>query len=190
MSEYSLEILSEGSEFIELSEAKAHLVVEHSDDDILINSQIKAARQWVEKKTRRFFTPTQVLLSRCGFDDIIELPHRPVEEIVSVVYDSDSATDVLLSSDYYDLDKRGRVISSFGFDYPTARDHWNSVRITYKSGYYTPGSPDVVSVPEDIKRACLLVIADLYDNREKQQSMQLYENHAAKSLANQYKVRL
>lgn len=185
----SIEIVSTGADLVTLDEAKRHLVVDHSDDDLLILSQITAARQWCEHRTSRFFTPTNVTLSRNGFDATMPLSHKPVQEVVSIVYDDSDTEDVSLALSTYELDKYHNCLRlAYGQSYPTARYHWNSVRITYRVGYYTPGSPEFVSVPEDVKRACLIVIGDLYEHREKQQVMQIYHNATADMLMANYRV--
>jgi len=183
----SIQIVSDGDDFITLHEAKSHLIVDHNDDDILIHSLITASRKWCEHKTSRFFTPTNVVLSRNGFDDMMPLKHKPVAEIVSIEYDDESVGNAL-SSDTYELDTYNNcVIRAYGKTFPSTRHHWNSVRITYRLGYMT-GSPEVVSVPEDVKRAALIVIGDLYEHREAQQDMQLYENRTADMLLHNYRV--
>ena len=188
MEPHSITIDTDGDEFITLSEAKAHLVVDHCDDDFLILSQISAARKWAEHRTDRFFSPTTVTLSRNGFDEVMALAHKPVKEILSIPYDSDTTGNVLDSADY-ELDSyQNCVRRAYGVTYPSTRSHWNSVRIQYRVGSYTAGSPEVVAVPEDVKRACLLVVGDLYANREKQQDMALYTNHAADMHINHYRV--
>ena len=165
MESHSITINTEGDEFITLAEAKAHLVVDHDDDDLLIAAQISAARKWAEHRTDRFFTPTTVTLSRNGFDEVMELAHKPVQEIVSITYDSDTEGNVLATTEY-DLDPyRNCVRRAYGKTFPSTRYHWNSVRIQYRVGYYT-GSPEAVSVPEDVKRACLLLIGEMYAMRE------------------------
>jgi uncharacterized phiE125 gp8 family phage protein len=178
---HSITINSEGAEFITLAEAKAHLVVDHSDDDLLISSQITAARKWAEHRTDRFFTPTTVTLARSRFDEAMELAHKPVQEIVSITYD-DATEDNVLASTEYELDSYNNCVRlAYGKTYPSTRNHWNAVRIQYRVGYYS-GSPEVVSVPEDVKRACLIVLGDLYANRERQQDMALYKNYTADML--------
>lgn len=183
----SFQVVSEGAEFVTLDEAKRHLIVDHSDDDLLILSLISAARKYCEKRTNRFFTPTNVELSRNGFCERMPLKHKPVQEIVLIQYD-DQTTDNTLGTEFYDLDPYNNcVIQAYEQDFPSTRYHWNSVRITYRVGYYS-GSPETVSVPEDAKRASLLILADLYEHRERQQDMQLYTNKTADMLLYQFRV--
>jgi uncharacterized phiE125 gp8 family phage protein len=184
----SFQIVSEGEEFVTLAEAKRHLVVDHDEDDIFILSLISAARRWCEHRTSRFFTPTSVTLSRNGFSSVMPLRHKPVREIVSIVYDDADTTGVTLDPDYYELDAYNNcVVQAYGKTYPSTRHHWNAVRITYRAGY-VDGSPEVVSVPEDVKHAALMVLGDWYENREAQQDKALYSNHAADMLLSNYRV--
>ena len=183
----SLQVTSEGAEFVTLTEAKAHLVVDYSDDDTLISSLITASRKWCEHRTNRFFTPTNVTLSRNGFSSMMPLKYKPILEITSIEYD-DEATGNTLAADQYQLDAYNNyVVRAYGVSFPSTRYHWDSVRINYRVGYAS-GSPEVVAVPEDVKRASLLIIGDLYEHREKQQDIMLYENTTAEMLISNYRV--
>ena len=185
----SFQITSSPTDFLTLAEAKAHLVVDYSDDDDLITRMISAACRWCESYTGRFYTPTTVVLSRNGFAENMRLRFKPVQEIVSVEYDDGDTEGSVLSADRYQLDAHNNcLVRAYGAVWPSTRYHWNSVRITYRVGYFSSGSPESVSVPEDIKNAALLVLGDLYANRERQQDMALYHNTASEMLANQYRV--
>lgn len=185
----SVEVTSTGVDFLTVDDVKRHSIIDFSDDDVLIKSLITAATRYCEKKTSRFFTPTNVTLSRNGFATEMPLTHKPVQEITSIVYDTDATTTgTTLADDQYELDKYNNAVRpAFNVTFPTARSHWNSVRISYRVGYYT-GSPEDIIVPEDVKRAALLIVGDLYEHREAQQDMQLYENTTVDMLLAQYVV--
>lgn len=186
---HSIAVTSEGAEFLTLEEVKRNLRIDHSDDDLELLSHIASARKWAEHRTNRFFTPTNVTLSRNGLADEMGLAHKPVKEIVSIEYDDVDSTGNVLSSSAYELDAYNNCVRrAYGQTYPSTRYHWNSVRITYRIGYYTTGSPEVVDVPEDVKAACMLVVGDLYTNKEQQQDMELYFNSAADMHIGHYRV--
>jgi len=186
--DYSLERLTTGEAFVTLDEAKRHLVLSDSDHDHHVFESIIAACRWIENYTGRFFTPTDLRLSANGFCDHMRLRHKPVQEIVSVEYDTDDAEGLVLDAANYEVDPfNGVMRRSFSGEYPSTRDHWNSVRITYRCGYYTGNYSEV---PGDVKAACLLVVGDLFENRERQQTLQLYENHTASMILNKYRVML
>jgi uncharacterized phiE125 gp8 family phage protein len=101
----------------------------------------------------------------------IALRLPPIISIVSVSYiDTDGATQVMDSSDYElsaDKVSRPRLRLAYDADWPTTRDHPDSVTIRMLCGYDSGNSPqDAAGVPEDIKSATLLIISDLYQNRE------------------------
>lgn len=181
MKEQSIQIVSRGADFVTLSEAKDHLVVTEPEHDVQITVMIASARLYAEKYTGRFFSNTEMQLVQNGFGSCIHLPHKPVSAIVSVIYDTDDAQSQTLAAENYELDARhGLLREAYDVTFPTARSHWNSVRINYTVGYD--------SVPEDVKSACLLLIGDLFENREAQQGFQLHGNKAVHMLLNKYRV--
>lgn len=155
------------TEPVTATEAKNHLRVEVSTDDDLIADMIQAAREYVETHINRAIMPQTVVASADRFRDNMKLPFGGVTSVTSVKYlDSDSA-DQTVTSTVYGLDdyaKPAVVYLKDGQDWPTELVERNSVRITYQAGY--AGSPP--DVPTRIKQAILLLVGDMYENREAQ----------------------
>jgi uncharacterized phiE125 gp8 family phage protein len=144
------------------TEAKLHLRVDSSDEDLLIERLIKAARKYCENYTERSFITQTWTASADSFPSVIELLHGPVISITSVVYYNESNESTTLSTDDYTTDLTSIVariepVSSF----PSTYDKINAVTVTYITGYGAAST-----VPEDIKAAMLLLIGKLYQNRE------------------------
>lgn len=182
----SYTVISEGLNPITLTEAKNHLRAETCEEDRLINSQINAATKWAEHFTNRKFAQTVIRMDMNGFPSCIELELGPVQGITSIVYDDIDGAEQTLAADQYELDDR-TVRPAYGVTWPSARSHWNSVRVTYGVGYYE-GSPIAANLPDDIKAGVLLVVGDLYENRERQQDIQLYSNDAAEMLLSLHRI--
>lgn len=157
-----------GVEPVSVAQAKRHLNVDHSEDDTYISTVIEAARQWCEQRTRRaFITQTQALtLQRfpiSGFP--ICLPNPPLISITSVSYiDTDEVVQTWDASNYSArVDSLpGELRPGYNVLYPNAINTYNAVTVTFTCGYGTSGS----DVPAFIRQAILILIAEMYENRE------------------------
>jgi uncharacterized phiE125 gp8 family phage protein len=155
------------SEPVTLTEAKAHLRVDTSDDDTIIGALITAARQHVEHVTGRgIVTQTwELVLDAFPDADSIELPRGSLASVTHVKhYDSAGDLQTLVASTDYVVDTGppmgpGRVILAYGESWPGTRDVWDAVQIRYVVGVAQG------SVPEAIKAAIKLIIGGLYEHR-------------------------
>jgi len=172
---------------VTLTEAKAHMRVDISDDDTLIGSLITAATQHVEHLTRRQLMPATWRLSLDGFPgtykrhgawmretpegtDIL-LPRPNLTAITHIKYTDTAGTIQTLSTDVYAAqtdEEPARVTLKYGQEWPEAQDIANAVVVTYTAGYST-GSDVATSqsaVPKALKQAILLLAAYWYEHRE------------------------
>src|SRR5690606_35870760 len=153
---------------ISLAEAKAHLRVDTSAEDTLIQSLIMASRLHIEAaldlalitqswRIRRDAWPTSRALM---------LPLRPVQSLISVnAYGDDESADAI-DSDSFILD---------GYANP-ARLVWRGVGTAPKASLAAANGIeiDIVAgfgdepsdVPQSIRHALLLLVAHWYENRE------------------------
>lgn len=148
------------------TEVKNHLKVEHTDDDTLIAALIEAATFAAENYCNRSFLPETVTQYQDSFntwDRPIYLHRNPARAITSVKYqDSDNVQQTLVSGTDYLLDSFSEPARVYSLDnWPTTKTIENAVEIIYTAGY-----DDAASVPGPIRAAILLIIADLYENRE------------------------
>ncbi len=152
---------------VALAEAKLHLKIDSdTTDDNLITALIVAAREQAEKYTGRALVEQVWEYYIDEFeDDEIELLHPPLMSITSITYiDPDNVTQTL-STSIYDADlhsEPGQIYLKYGKSWPSVLDIENSIKITYKAGY----GATAASVPASIKAAILLLIGDLYENRQ------------------------
>lgn len=151
------------------TEAKSHLRVDISDDDTLIDGLIAAATQYVENFTGRALVERTLRADLPYFCDSICLPHRPIIAISSVKYYDTASPSVLqtLSSSVYSL-SQGVVRRNYGASWESTYPRADAVQIQYTAGYLSTASPKDVDapVPRALKQALLLVVGDLYENRE------------------------
>jgi N-methylhydantoinase B/oxoprolinase/acetone carboxylase alpha subunit len=188
------------------AEVKNWLRIDGSDDDTVITLLTKTAHNWAKRYTARSLTTQTLTLSidsiydtdipledgmYTGIDiDItrrsILLPESPVASITSVKYYDDADTESTFTSSKYYLDKAGvpaRFVLRQGESYPTGLRVANALEIKYVAGY--GGSSDV---PEDIKQACLLYTAYLFEQRGDGEK-NLNPPHSATQLLQAYRIR-
>jgi uncharacterized phiE125 gp8 family phage protein len=143
---------------VDLTAAKAHLRVLHSDHDTEITGFIAAATAHAERLTGlAFLSQTWELVLDCFPDEDIEIDLGPVTSVTSITYlDEDGAEQTMSASDYVvdTASRSGRINAPDGW--PTARDTLNAVRVRFVVGT----DPD-----DDVKNAILLLIGHWYKNR-------------------------
>ncbi len=156
---------------VRLEEAKWHLRVDNDDSNYLIENLIKASREHIETVLNRaLMTQTWVMyLEDWPSDsDYIELPYPPLQSVTSVVYtDYNESATTWTAATYYHVDTHsepGRIVLRYGQDWPTATlSPNNPICITYVCGYTLSNIDDI---PQSIKQAILIDVADMYENRE------------------------
>ena len=172
------------------TEAKLHLRVDHSTDDTLITSLIKAAREWCESYQNRAFITQSITLTLDEFPDVFVVPRPPLQSVTSIKYVDTDGVQQTLSDSVYDVDAQsepGRIGLAHSQSWPSIRDDINSVEVIYIAGY-----GDVASaVPERVKAAIKLLIGHLYEHREMISEMTLKESpFAVKSLLSVDRVQM
>jgi uncharacterized phiE125 gp8 family phage protein len=153
------------AEPITLADAKAHLKVDTTDDDALITSLISAARIRAEWLTRRaFITQSWVQWLHCWPTRPFELALPPLQALTSItVYDTGD-TPTVLDSALYRVDASAipaRIAWKENTIPPVSLRNFNAVAIAFTAGYGNAGT----DVPEAIRRAILMIVADLYAHR-------------------------
>ena len=154
---------------ITLTEAKAHLRVDHSHDDTLIGALINAATQHLDG--RRGYLGRCLLsqgweyrvhaFPQCG---VIELPLPPLHSVGSVKYIDDAGAEQTLATDQYVVDTEtynGQIRRAYNVVWPFVRLEDYAVRVTFTAGF-----GDAANVPQPIKTAMQLIIGHLYEHRE------------------------
>jgi len=153
-----------------LPDAKTHLKIETSvtDDDALVTSLIKAARQHVEEHTHRKLIE-QTLQTR--FDTFpasngaILVPWPKLMSLTSLQYiDTNGTTQTLTVTTDYVVDaysEPARIVPAYGKNWPTTQAMINAVTLEYEAGYGA-----AANVPEAIVHAMKLIIGHWYQNRE------------------------
>jgi uncharacterized phiE125 gp8 family phage protein len=148
-----------------IAEAKAHLRVDHSDEDVLISSLIDAAVAHLDGYSgilgRALITQTWTA-SFPTFAERLDIPLAPVQSATIQYYDSTNAQQTLSTSVYAVLsDGLGPYISlKYNQQWPQTYTRDDAVTITFVAGYGA-----ATSIPPAIRAAMLLLISHWYDNR-------------------------
>jgi uncharacterized phiE125 gp8 family phage protein len=134
---------------VSLAEIKKHLIIEHDDDNVLLNSEIAAARKWIEDITHTQLVCATYEYRLDGFPNEILLPKSPALKVASVMYYNTSSTWTTLTADTdYDVDKRVKpasIIPAYGAYWPTAKSFRNVVKVTYQAGFIVPVSANATT---------------------------------------------
>lgn len=158
---------------ITLAEAKAHLRVDHADEDGLISMLISSARKTAERWLRRALitqelratieipqpvsTPLTGPLGRVK--TALKIPRPPLQAVTMVEIETAPGVWEPVAPDDYvvDEDAEPAVIRPMFGTWGTGR-----VRVTYVAGY----GDNETDVPEPIRQGMLLLIGDWYQYRE------------------------
>jgi uncharacterized phiE125 gp8 family phage protein len=155
---------------VSLTEAKAHLRVDHSDEDTLITALIAAATEHYDGPrgilSRALMQQTwDLLLDEFPAGPAIRFPLGPLISVTEVAYiDPDTEIEAIFASSNYQVDIHqplGWVQLAESASWPDVMQTINAVRVRFVAGY-----ADAAAVPAPIKAAILLNVGDLYKNRE------------------------
>jgi len=156
---------------ITLAEAKEHLNVSTTADDALIGRLVEAATTLLENENNRAFINQTRALKIDDFQDglythdrRIRPPFSPVSSITSIIYTASDGTSTTMPSTDYTLSKGqpGSISEAYNATWPDVRQQADAITITYVAGH---GSTQA-NVPEGIRHAVSVMVADMYRNRE------------------------
>lgn len=158
----SVVVITPPGPLIELALTKAHLRVRHADDDALINSYIAAVSAHIDGPdgwlNRAVGQQVLELRTHCFGSYSLILPYPPVISITSVKYtDRAGEEQVVDPAIYREIDGglARKTLAAWPTDLASEPD---AARIRYVAGF--------TSTPPSIVAAALLMVGDLYANRE------------------------
>lgn len=153
---------------ISLADVKAHLRIEHSDDDTLLVRLIGAATAYTDVTGALGHA---MILQKWGQwvasapPASVKLILGPVTQVSAVKYydtDGELQTDTLSNYDVTGTSFESYVTPKAGFNWPVTQTRADAIRIEYTIGYGEAAS----DVPETLRHAILMLIGHWYENRE------------------------
>ncbi len=138
-----------------------------NEDDI--RQMVVTAREYAEEyQWSALMTQTWALRLDRFPPGVIRIPKQPLATINAVTYvDSAGDSQTLVVGTDYSADlvsQPGRIFPAFDKSWPVTRGFFNDVSIGFVAGYGT-GVPAGSTVPQRIKHAIKLMVADWYWNR-------------------------
>lgn len=161
-------------ELLTLDDAKAHLRIDHTEEDGLVAALITAARQHIDGKDgwlgRALATQTwQLGLTAfpCG---AIRVPLPPLQSVDSITYIDTNGDEQTLAESAYQIveSEPALILPAYGTAWPAVRCQAEAVKVRFTAGYDPgEGSPTdyAENVPQPIKQALLLLVAHWHQNR-------------------------
>lgn len=179
---------------VTLAEAKEQTHVDGTDEDTYLAGLVTTARTWAEGIAGRSFINTTWDWKLDHFpmsgDRWLHLPRAPVSAITSVTYLNSSGVSTTWASSNYVLsgnDLPPRLALAPGVSWPTTEsERINAVTVRFVAGY----GATVSSVPEPIRHAIKLRVADLHANRESETTGTIVSKFSvtAEALLSTYRV--
>lgn len=169
------------SEPLTLEKAKAHLRVDHDDDNALIGDYIASARDHIEGVTGTRLVTQTVSMKTDSWSDLSNLPACPLQDVTTIAY-KDTAGDVIpLSPAVYEtrLDLlEPCVVLKLGQAWPP-KQQGSLITVTAIAGYGVAGSQ-----PSAVLAALRMVLTDLYEQRGTEGSTAVVSSPIAATVEN------
>jgi uncharacterized phiE125 gp8 family phage protein len=156
---------------VTLEEARQHLRVDASDQDFVINGQIAAATDFVERDLQRALITQTWAQFFSGFVSPMRLAWLPIATagsppgvpLVDISYiDGDGEQQDFDTSGYSIItDTIGaKIVSLYPASWPSVYSRSDAVTVTYVVGYGDTGA----AVPAMIRQAILLMVGEMFDS--------------------------
>ncbi|MFO8012123.1 MAG: head-tail connector protein [Phycisphaerae bacterium] len=146
------------------SQLKAHLRVDGSEEDALVDALLAAATGYVERFTRRQLVTASYRWTLPEFPETFLVPRPPLRSVTAIEYVDTAGTTQTLSADAYTVltgALPGRIHPAWSESWPSARSVPEAVTVTYQAGFGA-----AADVPEMLKTAIRLLAGHWFEHRE------------------------
>jgi len=153
------------SEPVSLDDMKAHLRVDHDDDDDLIAAAITAARSHVEATTRRVLIEQawRIHLARWPRNRMLRLPVAPLIAVDEIRVRTGEGSPVVVDPEHYVVDAAsvpGRLALEADVPSPATR-RMDAIEIDVTAGY----GATAADVPSPLRHAVTMLVTHWYEHR-------------------------
>ena len=148
------------AEPLTLAEARAHLRLDQNDEDALLLSLIRTAREHLERETGLCLIAQswRLYLDCWPQDGIIRIARSPVQAIQNIRVHDGEGTALHVSLEDHLLDGAGRPVRLWLRHPPHPGQPLNGIEIDFTAGYGEAGA----DVPDTLKRAMLLHVSHMF----------------------------
>ncbi len=166
---------------LSLAEAKAHLRVDHDDDDETIQAYIAAAIDLIDGadgELQRCLAPQVWEYVLDAFPDgPFTIPLPPLIEVQEITYVDEAGEDQTLAESAYEVDavREPGWLSPGEDGWPATMETINAVVIRFQAGYAADGSSGNSPIPPRIKQLVKLTVGHWYEHREAVTERQTHE---------------
>jgi len=149
-----------------LTEAKSHLRVDHSDDDVLIAALVEAVTASLDGPSGEYGFPVTTQRWSLTVEAVagqLALPITPAVALVSLTYwpDGGGAQVTANLADYRMIgNDTSAYVEPLSKQWPLLADRPDALTVTWTAGYAV--------VPADVKHTARLMLGDFYEHREAQ----------------------
>ncbi len=201
----ALKLITAPTEYpVTRTQAKKQCKIEHDDENDMVDLYVAAATAHVDGPyglLKRALREQEWELTLDCFPwptwanptGAIEIPLPPLQAVSSIKYDDGEGVEQTIDPANYYVDivsQPGRVVPVTAYSWPTPRTSPGAIRIQFTAGYVEVDSVDN-GVPAAIRAAILMIVADMYENRETVtpgQSNKIQVSATVDALLNQYRL--
>jgi uncharacterized phiE125 gp8 family phage protein len=163
-----------------------------AEDQLLLDGMITAARQYLEQYLSRPIATQTLEEALTGWADPIVLDSS-LQSVTSIKYLDLNGVEQTLASNQYLVDtysEPAQITPAYNVELPELYAVPNNVKIRYVAGYTSGGSPDLNPMPKPLRFAMMLIIGDLYANREAGGDKPYQINPTVESLLQFYRLNM
>lgn len=174
---YLIKTVQPTTEPVSLAEAQLHLRLDTEGsppshpDDTLVQTLISASRENAEQYTGVSIAQASYKIKSFVDKDHIKLQTFPVTSIESVSYVDEDGLIETVDASLYEINNFYRPSRL----YLKGNAFRVELTVKFSAGYTDGQSPNTFPTPAGVKAAILLMLGNLYENRETVSSMQSYE---------------
>lgn len=160
---------------VTLDDVKAHARIEIEEDDLLVEGFMRAATEFAEYRTQRSLVTQEWELRYTKFpapEDHIYLPRPPLQELISFKYVNASGDETDVDTDLYTvlmpvgpMAGKAVIVRNYSKSWPSYRTQPLGLVLRFRAGYGDQ-ERSAEFVPDLIKQAISVHVAEMYENRE------------------------